>query len=205
MSINPNKNDITEYIASILNIDISNKLIVIDMMEDLKEIQDLAGFRTFAKERLNHERFRYLTGYQKFISLVNEWKKENKPKLDDEAQDKADSYSEKLFSKITSIANELHFEMQTRGIKLDSIDMEQTLLKNGLKDHHISVLRAVGDKKKLFHLCVYGKQELRARIESIVNKKTIAKVFQLGYDKKEKFEGIATIERLKIGSGNECK
>lgn len=170
-------NQAVEYLCGILNIDIQNSLILTDMIDDLKEIHDLAKFRLFVKERFNYERFNYLTGYQKFIKLVQEFKKENKPRLSIAGQDKAYSYSQKLFSKVTTILDEVNFTLQEEGKTIDDLDLEKTLTTNGLKDHHIIILRGVGDKKKLFHLSVYGKEELRLKIESIVNQKTLEKEY----------------------------
>ena len=175
--MNITANDVIKYLCKILNIDMTDKLFMMDMLEDLKTISDLGAFRTFVKERFSYERFRYLTGDQKFIKLVQEYKKENEPKLSGDKLIKVDNYSSKLFSKITTIMDELNFLFQTTGKTINELDLEKTLTANGLENHHISILSAVGDKRKLFHLSVHAKEELRASIQSIVNRRTLEKEY----------------------------
>lgn len=188
-------NDVVKYIAGILNIDLSNNALLLeDMIRDIKSVNDLALFRTFIKEKFNYERFRYLTGYQKFIALVNEFKKENKLQLSEEMQIKALTYSEDLFKRVTNLLDEVNFELQEKRKDIKELNLKKTFLKNGFKEHDIKVLRVVGDKNKLMHLSVYGKEDLRARIESIVNKKALEKQYpQL----QNKSEDKKVLERLK--------
>lgn len=188
-------NDVVKYIAGILNIDLSNNALLLeDMIEDIKSVNDLALFRTFIKEKFNYERFRYLTGYQKFIALVNEFKKENKLELSQEMQIKALDYSEDLFKRVTEICDEVNFELQTKGKKIEDLNLFETFKINGLENHHIGVLKAIGAKETIFAMSVYGKEDLRARIESIVNKKALEKQYpQLAI----KNDGAKVLERLK--------
>ena len=206
MSHNPFllETNLAKYFAQLLNISVDDDLSMLDMVEELNSIENLSDFRIFVKEKFNYERFRYLTGYQKFIALVNEYKKENTPALTVENAEKADNYSENLFRKTTTILDEVNFAMQTMGKGIEDFNYEQTLLKNGLKDHHLRVLNEIGDKKKIMHLAVYGKEELRSGIEKIVNRKTLMKQCpQLSIENKKKnFEGNKTIERLKLGVMN---
>ena len=188
-------NDVVKYIAGILNIDLTNNALLLeDMIEDIKSVNDLALFRTFIKEKFNYERFRYLTGYQKFIALVNEFKKENKLELSEEMQIKALTYSEDLFKRVTEICDEINFELQTKGKKIDNLNLFETFKINGLENHHIGVISSIGSKETIFTMSVYGKEDLRARIESIVNKKALEKQYpQL----QNKSEDKKVLERLK--------
>ena len=188
-------NDVVKYIAGILNIDLSNNALLLeDMIEDIKSVKDLALFRTFIKEKFNYERFRYLTGYQKFIALVNEFKKENKLELSQEMQIKALTYSEDLFKRVTEICDEVNFELQTKGKKIEDLNLFETFKINGLENHHIGVLKHIGSKETIFTMSVYGKADLMARIESIVNKKALEKQYpQLAI----KNDGAKVLERLK--------
>ena len=189
-------NDVLKYLCNkVLNIDMSDKLFMMDMLEDLSAIENLASFRIFVKERFSYERFRYLTGDQKFIKLVQEYKKENAPKLSEDRLLKANNYSSKLFSMITTIMDDLHFTFQTTGKSIEDVDLEKTLEANGFEKHHISILNGVGSKKKLFHLSVYQKEELRASIESIVKRKSLEKEHpQLA---KPKSQDMKTLERIR--------
>lgn len=188
-------NDVVKYIAGILNIDLSNNALLLeDMIEDIKSVNDLALFRTFIKEKFNYERFRYLTGYQKFIALVNEFKKDNKLELSQEMKIKALTYSENLFKRVTEICDEINFELQTKGKKIDDLNLFETFKINGLENHHIGVISSIGSKETVFAMAVYGKEDLRARIENIVNKKALEKQYQ---QLQNKSEDKKVLERLK--------
>lgn len=195
-----NHQEILEYICELLNINLKNKLVsdkILMTLKDMSVSYDLVKFGDFLESSFNYERFRYLTGYQKFLSMANEFKRDNELKLSEEMQIKALSYSEDLFKRVTTICDEVNFELQTKGKKIDDLDLFATFKRNGLENHHIGVLRAVGDKNKLMHLSVYGKTDLIARIESIVNKKALIKKYpQLAAPKKEK---IQVLEMLKNG------
>ena len=192
-----NHQEILEYLCELLNINLKNKLVSDDILEDLIKMSkeyNLNDFRLFIKEKINYERFRYLTGYQKFIAMANEFKKENKLELSEEMQIKALTYSDELFCKVTTILDYVNFELQTKGKSIDDLDLFETLKKNGLENHHISVLNAVGSKKEIFTLSVYGKDELKLKIASIVHKKALEKQYPQLVIKKEKIE---VLERLK--------
>ena len=171
-------NDVVKYIDGILNIDLSNNALLLeDMIEDIKSVNDLALFRTFIKEKFNYERFRYLTGYQKFIALVNEFKKENKLELSKEMKIKALTYSEDLFKRVTEICDEINFELQTKGKKIDDLNLFETFKINGLENHHIKVISSLGSKETVFAMAIYNKIELQLKIASIVHKKAMLKSY----------------------------
>lgn len=199
MSANPTitANDVVKYISQILNVDVSDRLTFQDMLEDLASIQDLAEFRIFVKTRFNYERFRYLSGYQKFLALANEFRKENKPKLSIESTTKALTYSENLFRELTRILDEVNMDLQVIGKSIDDVNFEQTLLTNGMKAHHIEVLRAIGDKKEIIRL-MSCKYDLMSKIEAVVLNKTLLKEYpSLKLENKNKVEAVNVIEQLK--------
>lgn len=189
--------NVSIYFINLLNISIDDEVTMLDMLDELENIENLNSFRSFVKKRFNYKRFYFLTGYQKFISLANEFRKENKLKLDDEIQEKVDNYSNNLFSKITSVFEQINFKLQALGKKIDDFNYLETLTRNGFVSKDMEILEIIGDKKRIFHLALHSKQELKERIQRIVNKKTLIKVYpQLAISKNSR--GIGNIERLKL-------
>jgi hypothetical protein len=189
--------NVSIYFINLLNISIEDELTMIDMLQELEALEDLNSFRIFVKRRFNYEKFRFLTGYQKFISLSNEFRKDNKLKLDAETQESVDNYTEMLFNKITRVIEEINFKLQELGKKIDDFNYLETLKKNGFVASDIEILNTIGDKKRMFHLALYSKYELKERIERIVNKKTLIKVYpQLEIDKN--YSDSENIEYLKL-------
>ena len=201
MSANPTitANETVQYIGNLLNIDVSGKLTVMDMIEDLKTIPNLANFRNFIKEKFNYERFRYLTGYQKFIALVNEYKKEN-IKLDDEQLEKCSSYANKLYYKTISIFDEVNFMVQ-EGYDIRSKKVSDFIGLSFMKHpKQIKILEKVGKREELLRLCTSNKPELENRIYRAIEELTLISSFpQLA---PKKIEGIDTIKKLQLMAGS---
>lgn len=195
-----NHQQILEYLCELLNINLKNKLVSDDILDDLRKMSqeyNLNDFRLFIKDKINYERFRYLTGYQKFIAMTNEFKKENKLELSEEMQIKALTYSEDLFKKVTTICDEVNFELQTNGKKIDDLDLFATFKRNGLENHHIGVLKQLGAKETIFAMAIHSKMELELKIASIVHKKAMIKSYPQLANKKS--EDMKVLERLKNG------
>jgi len=97
-----NAKQVVEYICEVLNIQTSNPLIVLDMVEDLKGIKDMQEFRTNIKSRIANlnDDYKYLSGYQKFIKVVNDYKY-NDSNVKDEA---IETYCRKLIDKIRTVS-----------------------------------------------------------------------------------------------------
>lgn len=175
-----NHQQILEYLCELLNINLKNKLVSDDILDDLKKMSqeyNLNDFRLFIKDKINYERFRYLTGYQKFIAMANEFKKENKLELSEEMKNKALTYSEDLFKRVTTICDEVNFELQTKVKKIDDLDLFATFKINGLENHHIKVIASLGSKETVFAMAIYNKMELELKIASIVHKKALEKQY----------------------------
>ena len=195
-----NHQQILEYICELLNINLKNKLVsdkILITLKDMSISYDLVKFGDFLESSFNYERFRYLTGYQKFLSMANEFKRDNKLELSEEMQTKALTYSQDLFKKVTAILDEVNFELQIKSKTIDDLNLEQTLIANGLEKHHIGVINQLGSKKELFHLSIYGKEELSRRIESIVNKKALVQQYPRLVPKKEKIQALEMLKNAK--------
>lgn len=201
MSANPflAESKLTLYFANLLNISIDDELSMMDMEDELNTIGDLVGFRKFVKDRFNYTAYQYMTGYQKFIALAKDFRKDNEPKLDQETEMKVYNYTTRLLSKITNFAFALNFEIQEKGYDLKAIKMDKTFEKV-LNEKDIEVCKIIGFNA-IYDLAIRNIPKLETELEKTITQKTlIAKYPQLANQNKKSFEGIGTIERLKIGS-----
>ena len=206
MSHNPFllETNLAKYFAQLLNISVDDDLSMMDMVEELNSIENLADFRIFVKEKFNYERFRYLTGYQKFIALVNEYKKENGPKLDEVTQDKADNFAAKLYKKTIDCFDEVNFLIQ-EGNDIRNKKVSDFIGKEFMSEpREVKVLEKIGKREVLLNLCNHNKVELEEKIKNIVHRLALEKAYpHLAIEnKKKRFKGIETIERLKLGVMN---
>ena len=186
------------FISQLLNISIEDETIVIDIENTLREIADIPAFIEFVKERFDYSAYEFKTGYQKFVALAKDFKKEHKPKLDDETEMKVYNYTTRLLSKITNFAFALNFEIQEKGYDLKAIKMDKTFEKV-LNEKDIEVCKIIGFDN-IYKLANCNIPKLEAELEKAITQKAlIAKYPQLA-NNKQSFEGMGTIERLKIGS-----
>ena len=192
------ENKIAIHFAQILNISIDDDISMMDMENELSTIGDISEFQKFVKQRFNYSAYQFMTGYQKFIALAKDFRKDNEPKLDQETEMKVYNYTTRLLSKITNFAFALNFEIQEKGYDLKAIKMDKTFEKV-LNEKDIEVCKVIGFDN-IYKLANYNIPKLEAELEKAITQKAlITKYPQLANNKKE-FEGMGTIERLKIES-----
>lgn len=189
---------LTLYFANLLNISIEDELSMMDIEDELSTIGDLVEFRKYVKDRFNYSAYQYMTGYQKFIALAKDFRVDNKPKLDEETEMKVYNYTTRLLSKITNFVFALNFEIQEKGYDLKAIKMDKTFEKV-LNEKDIEICKIIGFDN-IYKLANCNIPKLEAELEKAITQKAlVTKYPQLANNKKE-FEGMGTIERLKIGS-----
>lgn len=145
-----NSNDILKYVASMLNINTDeNPLVVEDIIEELTKLQNLEGFRKFMKNNLNNKEYEFKTGFQKFIIMINDFKKlENK-----ESENQIEEYCKKLVSKCNAISS-IAYENKPKGCSYDTFVEKATFSVfrqgNGLafNTKEIELLEKVGGCKR---------------------------------------------------------
>ena len=193
---------LTLYFANLLNISIEDELSMMDIEDELSTIGDLVEFRKYVKNRFNYSAYQYMTGYQKFIALAKDFRKDNEPKLDLQTEMKVYNYTTRLLSKITNFAFALNFEIQEKGYDLKTIKMDKTFEKV-LNEKDIEVCKIIGFDN-IYKLANCNIPKLETELEKAITQKAlVTKYPQLANNKKE-FEGMGTIEKLKykqLGSG----
>lgn len=173
-----NVKDLIDYISSLLNFEISGKLIYLDVVEELESITDLGMFRRELKSRVAHlnNDYKYLNGLQKFTKIVNEYKKkqlELKPK----EHDYVVMFCDKLFSKLTDVFEEVRMFRVPTLKQIKNIDLDNTKFKTKNKDktlyfeeREIKVYKMIGDVVELYRLATQNKVLLQEKIKEAVLK-----------------------------------
>ena len=185
------------FISQLLNISIEDETMVTDIENTLREIVDIPAFIEFVKQRFNYSAYQFMTGYQKFIALAKDFRKDNEPKLDQETEMKVYNYTTRLLSKITNFAFALNFEIQEKGYDLKAIKMDKTFEKV-LNEKDIEVCKVIGFDN-IYKLANYNIPKLEAELEKAITQKAlITKYPQLANLNKKSFDGAATIQKLKL-------
>jgi len=99
--------EIIEYIGSVLNIKIDNRLVIDDITTELKSIGDIVDYKNFLKKNMNHIHTQYMTGFQKFIKLTEIYKRQLALESSSDRISNADDFAKKLASKVKSVAKEI--------------------------------------------------------------------------------------------------
>ena len=139
-----------KYFGDVFNLEITNEFTILDIKEELEEIENIGEFRKIIKNRIAYDKYKYLKPYEKFITLANDFKRDNLPKLDDETELKIYTFANKLFSKLVDFSNNLEFHIQENGLKLDEINLFETYQKVlMLEQREIEICLSMGINKKL--------------------------------------------------------
>lgn len=169
--------DVIKYLGTVLNIDTQNTLVMDDMIDELQTIHDLNLFRAFIKTNFTEDNYKYLTGYQKFLALVKEFKKENEPRLNINQKVQVQNYSEKLFKKTVDIFDWINWEVQTGSELYDKKISQRLFSVFGKEPRDLQVLEQIGKRAELLRLCNSNKELLREKIEKIVFRLTLEKEY----------------------------
>jgi hypothetical protein len=178
-----------DKIVKILGIDLADTSTLAFMGEDIIPLKnDINSFVEYVRNNCNSHKLNYKDGFQKFIFLVDEYKK-NKIALSHEEQLKIHSYSNDLNNKIIIIFELFNEELNKNKVSLDSQSAKKYFslesvtknLENYLGQKGLMVVDAIGR----INICKFVKynrysllEEIKETITSLAkNKKSIV----LGY------------------------
>ena len=182
--------DIVNYLIAVFKID--NPYLINDLIEDIEALNNKENLIAFIKERMNYQNFKFLNSFEKLTALISEFKKENKPKLDQLSSQRVYTYSQSLVKKLTDISFEIDYQSKIKGIDLKAINIAKTY-ENNLSDKDIEICKIIG-YRLIYSLAISNISKLEELIESNVNRKALEKQYPHLVVKKEKIE---ILERLK--------
>jgi len=183
-----------KYFATLFNIDLQDKYTLLDLQEELESIDNLIAFRNFVKNSISYSKYRYLSGYQKFVTLVRDFKKEYKPKLDENTQDKVYSYTLSLLSKLTSYCNELNWTLETQSIDIRTIDLKSTF-KKAFDNKAMEIIQSIG-VENTYRYALKNIPYLEELIEKTISQKALLKQYPQLANKTKAQDGLETIKKL---------
>lgn len=182
------RTDVLKYLCTVLNISTDSDLIIMDIADDLTKIHDLALFRSYIKENMLNSKYQYLTGYQKFVGLMNDFQRDSKPKLDAITEQKVFNFSDTLYKKTCDVFDMVNWHIQT-GKTLDQFVMEKSF-----NEKEMAVLNSIGTKQEILNLVKFGKTKLESKIkEVIIGFSLAAKYPQLKHKSKDQL----VLDRIK--------
>lgn len=171
-----NKKDLAKFIIAFLGIK-EDIYIVNELIEDLVEIDSPVAFKAYIKEKFNYEKYKYLKDYAKFTAIKNDFIKESKPKLTAEQDLKVRSYSEKLFSRVTTVFDEIDYRTKI-GMDIQDKRISRWIYQEfGEDEKALQILNKIGKREQILEMLRRDRQGLEDKIKNIVHNLTMAKTY----------------------------
>jgi hypothetical protein len=162
------------YITVALNIKNDNYFIISDIFEELEKIKDLSNFKEFIKNEVKNPTYsKYSNGFQKFLKICEVYQPSLKIELDEKESIKVQTYSDKLFSKTTSVFDEIDYQVSI-GKDINSTQMTNFIYAN-FDDKERAVLKQIGDRNRLLFMIRGMREALREQINKIVEDLSLEK------------------------------
>jgi hypothetical protein len=162
------QNEMVEYITTLLNINSGNSFVITDMIEELTKLKDLSTFKEFMKDEIKKPTYtNYSNGFQKFLKICEAYQSTNAVTLDDAELRKVYTYADKLFSKTTSVFDEINYQVSI-GQDINSKQMTNFIYAN-LDDNDRKVLKLIGDRHRLLFMIRHSRGELQEQISKTVS------------------------------------
>ena len=89
------ENQLISYITTIFNIKGDSEFMIDEITEDLMSLRNADGFKEFIKKNVTKEDNRHLSGYQKFLKILDDFKREK----GNQDRDPIETYCKKLIEK----------------------------------------------------------------------------------------------------------
>jgi len=166
--------EVVEYLTNILNIKTDSELVIIDMLDEIRSIKNMAEYRQYIRANINHLGMDYMTGFQKFILLTKKYKE--KVAREDNAGriERGNKYALELADKVRSVSGHvldkpfLDFDNFVSNGKSIFTDFDKTeLSKIGSLSSCANLQRSQSGKDMLF-------ERLCGQMEKIVINKAIS-------------------------------
>lgn len=106
--------DFSNFIVETFNIKSGSMLTVMNISKKIESLSDPLEFIQYAEQTVSCQKLQFLTGYQKFLKVFNDYIK-SKLQLNPKAEGQIAEFSDKLTKRLTDIAIQIHYLLQVNG------------------------------------------------------------------------------------------
>ena len=168
--------DIVIYLIDYFGLS-NNPFVINDLLGELETLTNKDNLIPFIKQYSNYESFKFIKGLEKLTALIETFKKENKPKLDEVSQEKANTFAYKLYKKTINVFDEVNFLIQEGSDIRSKAVSDYIGLAFMNQPKEIQVLEIVGRREELLRLCNTNKIELENKIFKAVERLALVKKY----------------------------
>ena len=166
-----NKNELIEYIATLLNIDTSPTYIYMDMSDELNNVKDYISFKKEFKELIGSlkSQLEYKNAFQKFL-IIMETYNDKLIALSPLENVQIENFGDILFSKITDVCELVRRGKTPTVAEIISTDFANTKCKEGkfFTEKEQKLIGLIGDSREIYRLGTQNKPLLRETIKRII-------------------------------------
>lgn len=167
--------DLIDYISQIFGLEMKSTIAILDMENDIGSIQDHASYVRYLKNGFNLDDIKYLTAYQKFLTLTKRYKEIEAESINRKRIEAMGTLAEKLAQKVkqfdTMVLNHPH-KTSLKWEHIKSIDDSNV---NYFSDKEVKALLTIGQPLHCIELqrAISGKDMLCERLEAIFVQKVV--------------------------------
>lgn len=167
--------DLIDYIAQIFGLEMKSTIAIIDMENDIGEIQNHAEYVRYLKNNFNLDDIKFLTAYQKFLTLTKRYKDIETETINRSRIEAMGSLAEKLAQKVKQFDVSILNHPYRDSLKWENIKSTEDASINYFSDKEIKALTTIGQPLHCIELqrATSGKDMLCDRLEAIFIDKVV--------------------------------
>ncbi len=164
--------DFSNFIVETFNIKSGSMLTVMNISKKIESLSDPLEFIQYAEQTVSCQKLQFLTGYQKFLKVFNDYIK-SKLQLNPKAEGQIAEFSDKLTKRLTDITIQIHYLLQVNGHPFSCY--VNTFEKN-LNNKQIEVCKDIGTWEDVYRKALHGPHNLEKDILDICYQKAMLKI-----------------------------
>jgi len=165
--------DLIDYIAQIFGLEMKSTIAIMDMEQDIGEIQNHAEYVRYLKNGFNLDDIKFLTAYQKFLTLTKRYKAIEVEIMNRSRIEQMGSLAERLAQKVKNFDVSIMNHPYKDKLKWEHIKSTDDVNVNYFVEKEVKALSTIGSPLHCVQLqrAISGKDALCERLESIFIKK----------------------------------
>lgn len=167
--------DLIEYICTIFGLELNSKIALLDLENDIGTIQDHSSYVRYLKNGFNLDDIKYLTAYQKFLTLTKRYKEIEVETINRTRIEQMGSIAEKLAQKVKQFDTMVLNHPHKTSLKWEHIKSMEDSNVNYFGDKEIKALSTIGQPLHCIELqrSISGRDCLCERLEAIFVQKVV--------------------------------
>jgi len=161
--------DLIDYIAQIFGLEMKSTIAIMDMENDIGEIQNHAEYVRYLKNGFNLDDIKFLTAYQKFLTLTKRYKAIEVETMNRSRIEQMGSLAERLAEKVRQFDTMVINHPHKQSLKWEHIKSIDNHILNFFSDKEILALSVIGQPLHCIEMqrSISGRDYLCERLEAI--------------------------------------